>query len=157
MKALKIKVSGKILRTGYRWYIVEMVRESNLAGYVEFTPEGDLLVQLQGEENIIQEILEKMRNPPPPTQIKQFNVEEVKPDPKLKTFTIKYGTIGDELHEGFGPIEFVLEHHLREVVKTIGEMKKSIDEMSRKIEQLYDIHKDLIKALEKFSDKLATR
>lgn len=156
MKALKIKISGKILRTGYRWRIVEMVRESNLAGYVEFTPEGDLLVHLQGEENTIREILEKMRNPPPPTQIKQLNVEEVKPDPKLKTFTIKYGTIGDELHEGFGPIEFTLDHHLKEIVNTIREMKKSIDEMSRKIDQLYDSQKNLTKALERLSDKLVT-
>ncbi len=157
MKALKIKISGKILRTGYRWYIVEIVRETNLAGYVEFTPEGDLSIHLQGEENIIQEIIEKIRNPPPPTQIKQFNVEEVKPDPKLKTFTIKYGTIGDELHEGFGPIEFALDHHLGEIVNIIGELKKSIDEISGKIDQLYDSQKDLIKALEKLSDKLATR
>jgi len=151
MKALKIKIEGKVLRTGYRWYIVDTVREKDLVGYIEFTPEGGLLIHLQGEDKILQEAVEKIKNPPQPTLIREFSIEEVKPDPKLKAFTIKYGTIGDELHEGFGPIQFELEHSLKNIMTSIDELKKSMNEISEKIDLLYESYRNLLEAYMKSS------
>jgi len=153
MKALKVKINGKVLRTGYRWYIVDTVREKDLAGYIEFTPEGGLLLHIQGGDNLLQEVIEKIRSPPQPTVIKEFSIEEVKPDPKLKAFTIKYGTIGDELHEGFGPIQFELEYSLKNLLNSIEDIKKSINEMSKKIDQLFESYMNMVEAYIKSSGK----
>ncbi|MCL7396860.1 MAG: acylphosphatase [Thaumarchaeota archaeon] len=155
MKAFKIKIRGKVLRTGYRWYIVDRVREKDLAGYIEFTPEGGLLLHLQGEDDLLQEAIEKIRNPPQPTVIKEFSIEEVKPDPKLKVFTIKYGTIGDELHEGFGPIQFELEYSLKNVLNSIEDIKKTLNEMSKKMDQLYQSYMNILESYIKSSGKQA--
>jgi len=76
MKALKVKINGKVLRTGYRWYIVDTVREKDLAGYIEFTPEGGLLLHIQGGDNLLQEVIEKIRSPPQPTVIKEFSISK---------------------------------------------------------------------------------
>ncbi|MEM2547640.1 MAG: acylphosphatase [Nitrososphaerota archaeon] len=144
MKAVKIKIAGRVLRTGYRWHIVELMREKGLAGYVEITSEGNLHLFLQGEENLLKEVMEQIRNPPPPTTVKEFDIEDAKPDPKVKTFTVKYGTIGDELHEGFGPMQLTLENSLKTITERIEDLKKYIGELNEMINKLHESQKQLL-------------
>lgn len=153
MKALKIKIMGRVLRTGYRWHIVDLVKEKGLAGYVEITPDGNLQVFLQGEENLLKEVIEQIKNPPPPTTVKEFDIEDVKPDPKIKIFTVKYGTIGDELHEGFGPIQITLENSLRTIMESIEDLKRSLKELNETINKLYEFQKQLLETSRRDSEK----
>lgn len=153
MKAYRVKIEGKILRTGYRWYIVDLIREKKLTGYIEITPEGNLQVFLQGEENLLKEVIEQIKNPPPPTIVKEINIEDAKTDPKIKTFTVKYGTLGDELHEGFGPIQVTLENSMKKILDSIDDLKKSIDDFKIAINQLYESQKQLLETYKRTLEK----
>lgn len=136
MKALKIRISGRIQRTGYRWFIVELARDLKLLGTVEFTENGDLLIHVQGEDKTVEEFVNKLKTPPPPVHVREFTIEETKPDSKLKSFTVKYGTIGDELHEGFGPIQYIIEGRLSEISSQMIVLKNVLEEVTRKLDEL---------------------
>lgn len=136
MKAVKVKVSGRVLRTGYRWYVADLAREMGLTGYVEIAPEGHLNIFVQGEDAKISEYLDRLRNPPEPSSVKELSVEESKPDSKTKFFTVKYGSVGDELHEGFGPIQFTLEQHLRGLTERLEGLRLILEDLRRKVEEL---------------------
>lgn len=131
MKALKVKVEGKVQRTGYRWFVVEKARELGVIGYVDLTPDGGVSIHVQGDEETVEKFLKEIRNPPPPASVKELTTTQAKPESKLKTFTIKYGTIGDELQEGFGPMQYALEDLVAEIRRLVEEFR----EFSKKVEE----------------------
>ncbi|MEN2974943.1 MAG: acylphosphatase [Candidatus Caldarchaeales archaeon] len=141
MKAVKIKVVGRILRTGYRWYVVDLARDLNLTGYIEFTPDGYFSIYAQGEDDNIEIFLSKLKNPPPPTEVRELSVEDAKPDSKIKAFIVRYGSIGDEIHEGFGPIQIILEKSLKSMEERIEELKILIDRINERLVDLYESKK----------------
>ncbi|MCS7126623.1 MAG: acylphosphatase [Aigarchaeota archaeon] len=137
MKAVKIKVLGRVLRTGYRWYVVDIARDLGLTGYIELNPEGYLSIHAQGEEKTLEEFLGKLKDPPPPSKVIELSIEDAKLDGKIKSFTIKYGTIGDELHEGFGPIQITLEESFRNIEKKLEDLENLLSEINKKLTELY--------------------
>lgn len=136
MKALKIRISGRIQRTGYRWFIVELARDLRLHGTIEFAENGDLLIHVQGEDKDVEKFVSKLKTPPPHASIREFSMEETKPDSKLRAFTVKYGTIGDELHEGFGPIQHAVEEKLNEISIQISTLKSVLEEVRHRLDEL---------------------
>ncbi|MEM1677097.1 MAG: hypothetical protein QW095_04595, partial [Nitrososphaerota archaeon] len=93
----------------------------------------------QGEDKSVEEFVDKLKTLPPHVYVKELSIEETKPDSKLKSFMVKYGTIGDELHEGFGPIQYVLEEKLSEVSSQITTLKNMLEEVTRKLDELVNL------------------
>jgi acylphosphatase len=97
-QAASITVTGRVQRVGY----------------IRNMDDGSVKIFCQAPPTILRQLIEKAKNPPPPAQIKQFEIKEDKPRPKLKIFKIRYGLIQQELQEGFGAMQSISMDYWRE-------------------------------------------
>ncbi len=104
-KALKLTVSGRVQRVGYRGFVLDIAQEKGLAGYARNERGGSVTILVQGAEVRVKEFLVKARNPPPPALVKEIREKVAKTKRGLVNFTIKFGSVQEELQEGFGAIQ----------------------------------------------------
>lgn len=107
LRAVSVKVLGRVQRVGYRRHVLEVAQELGLAGYVRNELDGSVIVFVQGEDGLVDSFLSRIRSPPPPAVVREIVVEEVRPRPRLKAFQIMYGRLADELQEGFGAMQAI--------------------------------------------------
>ena len=88
-QAASITVTGRVQRVGYRRYILDIAQELGVSGYIRNMGDGSVKIFCQAPPAILQQFIEKAENPPPPAQIKQFEIKETKPRPKLKNIQDK--------------------------------------------------------------------
>jgi hypothetical protein len=53
----------------------------------------------------LEKFIQVISSPPESAKVKTITKKTAKPNPKLKTFTIKYGIVQEELQEGFGAMQ----------------------------------------------------
>jgi len=103
-KAFEVEVRGRVQRTGFRRYVLELAQELGLSGSVENRPDGSVHVFLQGEEEPIKRLIDRLKEAPI-AKVEKVKVSESKPKPELKHFKIIYGPLEEELQEGFGAMQ----------------------------------------------------
>ncbi|MGQ9460257.1 MAG: acylphosphatase [Candidatus Bathyarchaeaceae archaeon] len=104
-KAYEVKVSGRFQRIGYRRFILENAQELGLSGYVRNIADGSVAIFVQGEEKQVKQFLDKIKEAPPPVVVKSFEVKAADPNPEVKFFNVEFGSVAEELQEGFGSME----------------------------------------------------
>lgn len=104
-KASKVWVEGRVQRIGYRRFIVDNAQDFGISGYIKNEKDGSVTIFAQGEEQRLNEFLERIKAPPQPITIKSFVEKAVDPNPKVKYFEVKFGSMAEELQEGFGAME----------------------------------------------------
>ncbi len=104
-KALKLTVSGRVQRVGYRKFLLDIAQEKGLAGYARNERDGSVTVLVQGAEARVKEFLAKARKPPPPALVREVRETVMKEKRGLVAFTIKFGSVQEELQEGFGAVQ----------------------------------------------------
>ncbi|MEM2167970.1 MAG: acylphosphatase [Candidatus Bathyarchaeia archaeon] len=103
-KAFEVEVRGRVQRTGFRRYVLELAQELGLSGSVENRPNGSVHIFLQGEEEPIKRLIDRLKEAPI-AKVEKVKVSESKPKPELKHFKIIYGPLEEELQEGFGAMQ----------------------------------------------------
>jgi len=104
-RASRVRVEGRVQRTGYRRFVVENAQDLQISGYVKNEKDGSVTIFAQGEEQRLNEFLERVKAPPQPTIVKSSSEKAVDPNPKMKHFEVKFGSMAEELQEGFGAME----------------------------------------------------
>jgi acylphosphatase len=104
-KAHNVKVSGRVQRIGYRRFVLENAQELGLSGFVRNETDGSVTVCVQGEESLVEQFLKRIKEPPRPVAVKGFEVKAADLNPNLKFFSIEFGSLAEELQEGFGSME----------------------------------------------------
>jgi len=122
-KAYKVKVSGRVQRIGYRRFVLENAQELGVDGYVRNEKDGSVSVFVQGDEALVKQFLERIREPPRPVVIKDFEVKVAKVNPKMKFFNVKFGSLAEELQEDFGSMEKEFRDYRGEFRGFVGEFR----------------------------------
>jgi len=104
-KASKLQVIGRLQRVGYRRYVLDLAQEEGLAGYVKNENDGSVTIFVQGNETGLAKFVKKAVKPPAPALVKEMKRLLARPDPKLKHFAIRFGSVQEELQEGFGAMQ----------------------------------------------------
>lgn len=142
MKAYKIIVRGRVQRVGFRRYVLDLAREMGLSGYGVNLPDGSVEIFVQGLNGKLEEFKLNIRDAPFPATVREVNVKEAKVNPDLKYFQIKYGSIGDELQEGFGAMHSVLLaywNEFRDYVKEFRDYREEFREFARRTDENFKI------------------
>lgn len=113
-KAFKIKVSGRVQRVGFRRYVLDLAQDMNVSGYISNLADGSVEVFAQGEDLEIKKFVEELKKAPYPVVIKDLVVKEDRLMPEFKTFSIRYGSIQEELQEGFGAMQSIFMEYWKE-------------------------------------------
>jgi len=122
-RAFKARVSGRVQRSGYRRFVLEIAQEVGVSGYVRNELDGSVTVFVQGEEGLVEKFLERVRETPLPTAVKGFEVEAAEPNPEVRFFKIEFGSLAEELQEGFGSMEREFRDYREEFGGFVGEFR----------------------------------
>ncbi len=104
-RASKLSVRGRVQMVGYRRYVLEVGRELGVTGYVKNEPDGSVTVLAQGERTALKRFTKRLKGPPPPAEVEEVDESQAKAEPRLKNFSIKFGTVQEELQEGLGGMQ----------------------------------------------------
>ena len=97
MRAVRLRITGRVQRVGYRRYVLDKAQELGVAGFIENLEDGMVRLIAQAEDEVLEQFLQAVRNPPPPAIVRSVEELPARPDRKLKSFRIKYGRLADEL------------------------------------------------------------
>jgi acylphosphatase len=122
-KAYDVRVSGKVQRAGYRRFILEKGQELGLSGHVRNEPDGSVAIFVQGEEGLVEQFLEMIKEPQLPVSVKGFEVKAAELNPNVKFFDVEFGSLAEELQEGFGSMEKEFKNYRQEFGGFVGEFR----------------------------------
>jgi len=114
MKAYDLIVRGRVQRVGYRRYLLDTAQELELAGYAENNMDGTVHIFIQGPGDKLNKFIDKARKPEYPAKVIDIEVREAEPNPDYKYFLIRFGSMEEELQEGFGAMQSIFIEYWRE-------------------------------------------
>jgi acylphosphatase/uncharacterized protein YdcH (DUF465 family) len=161
LRAVRLRITGRVQRVGYRRYVLDKAQELGVAGFIENLEDGSVRLFAQAEDEVLEQFLQAVRNPPPPAIVRSVEELPARPDRKLKSFRIKYGRLADELQEGFGAMQSVFMQYwdefrdyrreFREYREEFREFAKRTDENFR---QILDKYGEISAKLTEISERL---
>ena len=114
VRALLLRVFGRVQRVGYRRYVLTLARRLGLAGWVKNLVDDTVEVFVQGPEDKLPDFLRMVKEPPPPALVEKIDVKDSEVQPELKHFRIIYGELAEELQEGFGAMQAIFMDYWKE-------------------------------------------
>lgn len=143
VRASRFNVLGRVQRVGYRRFVLDTAQELGVAGYVRNEVNGSVVIFAQGESERMKELLKRLRSPPPPAMVKDIVESGARARPNLRHFGNKFGTVQEELQEGFGAVQTEFQDYRGEFrgfakrtdenFKTLGDRYGEISEKLTKI------------------------
>jgi acylphosphatase len=86
----KISVSGVVQGVGFRYFVYELANSFNLAGYVKNLYSGDVEIEVEGDENIINAFIKEINIGPRHGHVTGLNVVAGSYSGKYKKFEIRH-------------------------------------------------------------------
>jgi acylphosphatase len=74
MDSIHLEVHGRVQGVGFRWYVVEMARELDLAGWVKNRPDGSVELVAAGSRDALDKLNAAVRAGPRGAHIEEVRV-----------------------------------------------------------------------------------
>lgn len=87
--SIRLTVSGKVQGVYYRQSTCEVANKLGLSGFVQNLPNGDVLIEVYGEESKVEELYQWSLKGPMLAQVKSVHREEITWQPLDGYFTIR--------------------------------------------------------------------
>lgn len=78
MRAVRVVISGRVQRVGFRDAAVRRAHELGVLGWVRNTDDGTVLVHAEGSEDAVEDLVEFLRQGPPAAAVADIAIEEAK-------------------------------------------------------------------------------
>lgn len=102
-RRVEIIVKGDVQKVGYRDDVQKIARDLDIKGYIENLRDGSVLIVCEGENENMDEFLEKIRIKKHFIDVKEVTVtKESDYKGEFEYFDIKYGSLEEELGERMG-------------------------------------------------------
>ena len=75
MACVKVRVSGRVQGVGFRYWTADRARELGLFGYAKNLPDGSVEALFEGDDAVVQAMVEKMRSGPPLAKVTNLVVD----------------------------------------------------------------------------------
>lgn len=79
MIARWLRIRGKVQGVGFRWWTQRNARELSVDGWVLNAPDGSVEAHLQGSENNVERLIERIKGGPPTAKVQSVKVIEAAP------------------------------------------------------------------------------
>ncbi|MDX1591051.1 MAG: acylphosphatase [Balneolaceae bacterium] len=89
MVTKKVKIFGRVQGVGFRHYTKQNAARLNIRGWVKNMPDGTVEALLAGDEENVEEMLEKLESGPVPARVDRMEVDEANPDTLPDAFSVK--------------------------------------------------------------------
>ena len=89
MQNIKITITGKVYKVGFRYFVKQIGLNLNLCGIVKYSSDHRIIIEVSGNENAINQLVAYCRLGSPGAQVEQLIVSESKIQHK-DSFTIQF-------------------------------------------------------------------
>ncbi len=80
MKAVHLRIRGRVQGVGYRAWAVANARDLGLRGYVRNRSDGSVEVVIAGNEDAVDSMIARCRSGPPAAQVRDVEISPALPD-----------------------------------------------------------------------------
>jgi acylphosphatase len=84
----QITVTGLVQGVGFRWFVQKRATELSLSGFVKNLDDGNVYAEAEGEQDLIEALIEKIKKGPSFSRVKDVNVTWKDPENSLSDFSI---------------------------------------------------------------------
>jgi acylphosphatase len=77
MQSLKIKISGKVYHTGYRYFIKQKASRLDITGFVFYCPDQSVEILAMGENKNLNEFLKHCRTGNKDSRVEEIHLSEI--------------------------------------------------------------------------------
>ncbi len=88
MKHKRIIVKGLVQGVGFRYYCAKKALELSIKGYARNMEDGSVLIEAEGDDNLVEEFISYVRIGPPLSRVNSIKVEELEYEGKYSSFRI---------------------------------------------------------------------
>lgn len=85
---MRLVVSGRVQGVGFRWFVREAARRHRLAGWVRNSADGNVELEVSGDDAGIRELLATIRQGPAGARVENVREENPAAEPLPQPFTI---------------------------------------------------------------------
>jgi len=89
MKCLKITISGLVQGVGYRYFCYKLAKSTGVCGFVRNLYTGDVELDLEGPEGILNDYIKELRIGPQSSVVKSVNIQRIESTGIYEDFSIK--------------------------------------------------------------------
>ncbi|HHJ53050.1 MAG TPA: acylphosphatase [Caldithrix abyssi] len=89
-RTLQIIVRGRVQGVGYRWFARELANQLGVTGYVRNLVNGDVEVMAQGDSDLLEYFMQKLKEGPTFSRVDEIKVTEVDDAPVYQSFDITF-------------------------------------------------------------------
>ena len=90
MKALHVRVEGRVQGVWFRATTQEEAQRLGVSGWVRNTKDGDVEIFMQGQDQEVDQLLEWCHHGPPGARVMDLHAEPDQIDEAVKGFIIRY-------------------------------------------------------------------
>lgn len=85
-----IFLSGRVQGVGFRHFTKTKARSLGIKGWVRNLPDGRVEAVLEGDEKLVDQLIEKCKKGPRSAYVQSIDVEEEKSDESYTSFDVKF-------------------------------------------------------------------
>jgi acylphosphatase len=86
----KVRVGGYVQGVGFRYFVKTMADKYGIKGYVKNLNTGEVETEAQGESEIVEQFIQKLKRGNSYSQVKSFSVSYLEEKCKYSKFEIVY-------------------------------------------------------------------
>ncbi len=90
LKKIIARIDGIVQGVGFRWFVERYATKLNLTGYVKNLNNGSVLVEAEGEENNLKELVNLLQRGPSGSKVDSVDVEWLECEKQSNGFKIKF-------------------------------------------------------------------
>ncbi|MEM0476554.1 MAG: acylphosphatase [Candidatus Aenigmatarchaeota archaeon] len=87
MKAVKVRIFGKVQGVGFRYFLYKHAKSLNIKGYAKNLEDGSVEAVFEGSEENVEKMIELARKGPILAKVEKIEIEEIEPK-NFKDFEI---------------------------------------------------------------------
>ncbi len=84
----QITVTGLVQGVGFRWFVQKRAAELSLRGFVKNLDNGDVYAEAEGEKDIVEALIEKIKKGPSFSRVKDVRITWKEPENAAGDFFI---------------------------------------------------------------------
>ena len=79
MKAVQVRVTGRVQGVAFRWHAEQEARRLGVVGWVRNEPDGTVLLQAEGDEDAVRDLVAWCHHGPPSARVQDVAVRDAAP------------------------------------------------------------------------------
>ena len=88
--SVKIKVTGRVQRVGYRYFVQHWAEDFGIGGWVRNQRDGSVFLEAEGRKDRIEKLIKEMKEGPSMAQVEDVNVKWAGFENKYRNFKVRY-------------------------------------------------------------------